>query len=146
MQNNAKRLFVLFVIVGLGILLWQEREKLVPADAAQSSTPVIQPNDEYTILQKIKPGGYIGWHQTEKDKLTSSPKQTRQSSAYYFVCRDQYGRERIFQVDRTIYNAERVGNVLTGRTAARLTEVPQIEEPPLPSEFEFRRRDPTHPR
>lgn len=144
MDKRIPFIFLILFLLAAGFIIWSERTHMVkPGDETEAqSLPTTRESDRFTILEKVKPGGYIGWHQSEKDSLTASPVKTRQSSSHYFVCRDQTGRQRIFQVERNTYNSERVGNVLTGRTAASLSEVQQIEEPGLPSEYEFRRREP----
>ena len=144
MDKRIPFIFLICFLLAAGFIIWSERTHMVkPGDEAQAPpSATVRENDRFTIIEKVKPGGFIGWHQSEKDSLTAAPVQTRQSSSHYFVCRDQTGRQRIFQVERDTYNAERVGNILTGQTAARLLEVQQIEEPSLPSEYEFRRREP----
>jgi hypothetical protein len=145
MKNRAQRAFFALLLLGVGVFLWMERHQLPvasPGTAGARTIPVIRPADQFTIVQKVKPGGYIGWHQSERDRFTASALQTRQTSHFYFVCQDQRGAERIFLVSERAYNAERVGNVLQGRDVSSFTEVAAIEEPGLPPNFEFRRREP----
>lgn len=141
MNSRARSIFFTLVVLGLGAFLWSQRDELqLPVSR---DTPVVRHTDSFRIVQKVKPGGYIGWHKSERDRITASPLQTRQASNYYFVCRDQRtGAERIFLVPERTYNAERVGNILSGGDVRGFQEVQSIEEPALPSSFEFRRREP----
>lgn len=143
---NKGALFCL-ILAGLGIFLWLQRDEIVApesgtASGASRAAPSINAHERFIIREKVKPGGYIGWHTTEVDKLTNSAKQTRQASHYYFVCTEMNGgAQRIFLVSASAFTFERVGNVLTAQQVRAFQEVSGIEEPPLPSSYEFRRRE-----
>lgn len=143
-MNKAVIFFL--ILASVGAFLWLQRENLTVAESGAAGAGLAQPapeNSRYIIREKVKPGGYIGWHDTERDKMTSSAKKTRQASNYYFVCTEQGSSTRkIFLVTESAFHMERVGNVLSAQQVSAYQEVSDMEEPPLPPSFQFRRRDP----
>ncbi len=143
---NKLAAFVL-ILLCVGLFLWMQRDEFVDLGSgsfggAAGGTPA-QQSENFIIREKIKPGGYIGWHTTEMDKLTNSPTQTRQASFYYFVCTGRSsGARKVFLVPEGTFNMERIGNILTAQQASTFQEVTTFEEPPLPPSFQFRRREP----
>lgn len=139
---NKPAVFI-FILLSLGIFLWMQRDtvsEITPIGGGSAGSASGQTNEKCIIRQKIKPGGYIGWHRSEKDEFTHRAVQTRQASNYYFVCTGlESGTERIFLVPQKAFHMERVGNVLPPHLLGRFEEVTTLEEPDLPPNYNFRR-------
>jgi hypothetical protein len=134
------------ILLGLGIFLWFQRDEIAVHQSGTNSAPrAVQPvqgTERFIIREKVKPGGYIGWHATELDRMTATARQTRQASNYYLICTEMgTGTQRIFLVSASAFNMERIGNVLTAQQVRSFQEVSSIEEPALPSNYQFRRRE-----
>jgi len=147
MKNARFSFFLVLLLVGGWVLYAYFRVNpaplsVAPTSAGSSAIRAPAAGATYRILEKVKPGGYLGWHQTEKDQISNNPVLTRQASNHYFICHELETDNRvIFLVSEAEFMRQRVGNVLDGRDIAGYQRVEQVEEPPLPSEFEFRRRD-----
>ncbi len=135
----------LLILALVGVFVWFQRDRSgsgTPLDFDSPAAATSVPGENYIIQRKVKPGGYIGWHTSEIDPFTQRAKHTRQASNYYFVCVGATsGAERTFLVPRSTFLIERVGNVLSPSAVSAFQEVAIMEEPPLPSSFEFRRRE-----
>lgn len=145
---NKAALFLL-ILLGVGTFLWLQRDRILPPDSGsifdqRTSRVLPQKHERFVIREKVTPGSYLGWRATEKTAMTESARQTRRASRYYFVCTEMgSGTKRIFKVSARAFHFGQVGNVLTSQQVNEFQEVSEIREPDFPSNFDFRRREPS---
>lgn len=135
---------MLLVGIVVAVMIWQHNSEGIAADedgGAFSPRDIIDRfGESYVIERKVSPGGRLGWHSTERDSFTQTPRVVRQANHYYFVCRERSTNETVvFEVPRDRFNLERVGNRISGRSVRGYRVVEDIEVPGLPSGYDFDR-------